>query len=234
MSTLARLTAVAAFALVLALPPQPASASCGGTTVVNDPAGLTAAINAFNAVAPGPCVFTIELSADITLVSPPPPFIDNATSGVRLMIDGAGFTVDGADEPDGRPFRIDGGEVEMVDLTVTGGRMGGAGIFGASGVDARGGGIFVDGASLTLRRCTVASNSVETRGGGIALRNSTLLVEDSTIFDNGAVGAPGVGGIGGGIYQEGGEVTIRNSTISGNFTEGFGTTKNGGGIWSDC
>lgn len=209
MSTLTRLTAVAAFALLLALPPQPASASCGGTAVVNDPAGLTAAINAFNAVASGPCVFTIELSADITLVSPPPPFIDNATSGVRLVIDGAGFTVDGADEPDGRPFRIDG-------------------------VDARGGGIFVDGASLTLRRCTVASNSVETRGGGIALRNSTLLVEDSTIFDNGAVGAPGVGGIGGGIYQEGGEVTIRNSTISGNFTEGFGTTKNGGGIWSDC
>ena len=233
MSTLTRLTAVAAFALLLALPPQPASASCGGTAVVNDPAGLTAAINAFNAVASGPCVFTIELSADITLVSPPPPFIDNATSGVRLVIDGAGFTVDGADEPDGRPFRIDGGEVEMVDLTVTGGRMGGA-AFRATGVDARGGGIFVDGASLTLRRCTVASNSVETRGGGIALRNSTLLVEDSTIFDNGAVGAPGVGGIGGGIYQEGGEVTIRNSTISGNFTEGFGTTKNGGGIWSDC
>ncbi|MCB0066267.1 MAG: hypothetical protein KDD77_03900, partial [Caldilineaceae bacterium] len=58
-----------AVVLVVAGPAQPVAASCGGTTIVGTEAQLNAAIAAFNAVAAGPCTFTIQLGADILVTS---------------------------------------------------------------------------------------------------------------------------------------------------------------------
>ena len=82
-----------AFLLVLAAGPvQPAHAACGGTTQVSNQAELNLAIAAFNG-ASSPCVFTIELTGDIDLTASTTD-INNSTSGVELIVEGGGHTVD--------------------------------------------------------------------------------------------------------------------------------------------
>ncbi len=83
-------------ALLLALPAQPVAASCGGTTTVGTETELNTAVTAFNAVATSPCVFTIELSGDISLTASTTR-IDNTTSGVELVIEGDDHALDGQD-----------------------------------------------------------------------------------------------------------------------------------------
>ena len=69
--------------LAVASPAQPVAASCGGTTFVSNQAELNAAITAFNAETTTPCVFTVELTADIDLTASTTA-ISNATAGVSL------------------------------------------------------------------------------------------------------------------------------------------------------
>ncbi len=117
-------------ALLLALPAQPAAASCGGTTTVGTETELNTAITAFNAVATSPCVFTIQLTADISLTASTTT-INNATSGVSLVIEGDGFAVDGQDTAGVRPFQIAANTtVTMNRLTVTGGNVVGVNVGG--------------------------------------------------------------------------------------------------------
>jgi hypothetical protein len=141
------------------------------------------------------------------------------------------------------------------DLTISGG-----GVFSsatlAAGAD--GGGIGVEGGSLTLENTTISGNgTVDANGGGVHV-NAPLTIRRSTISDNQAGGASrrgggvfatgntfaktietttisgnrttGNGSHGGGLAIGFSPITILNSTISENFTAGTGA--NGGGIWA--
>ncbi len=207
----------------------PGAAVCDGTTAVGSEAKLNDAIADFNAETIKPCVHTIKLTADIAL-STSTTAIDNSLSGVSLVIDGNGYQVDGGSPTGGffstQPFTIETGSVvSMEDLTITGGRS-----FG-SGPENRGGAIRNDG-TLTLTRCTVAGNETDFRGGGIA-NTGTLEIVSSTISGNfsGTTGE-GQAASGGGIYSEGGSVTVTNSTISGNGAESDQISDFGGGIFT--
>lgn len=111
------------------------------------------------------------------------------------------------------------GDVTMRDIVVSGGRLSNAG-----------GGIRIAGGSLTLERATVRENWVRDEGGGgIANIGGTLLLIDTSISDN-EVGFRGFDG--GGIWNEMGEVTAANCTISRNMTHrsGGGMMNHGGTV----
>ena len=113
-----------------------------------------------------------------------------------------------------RVFDISSGiDVTISGLTITNGN---AGDFG--------GGIFNNGATLTITDSTLSGNSAGSGGGifndersGIA----TLQITNSTLSGNSAAGS------GSGIYNFGGAATITNSTLSGN------SGGSGGGIFND-
>jgi CSLREA domain-containing protein len=114
-------------------------------------------------------------------------------------------------------------DVELSGMTITGGN-----IFGD------GGGIWSR-ERLTLIACDVSGNTARglssqgAEGGGIyssglpGLPQPVLTIKECTIAENSAMashqvpgGPAGVGGNGGGIYSDIGDVNIQNSTISGN------------------
>jgi hypothetical protein len=73
-----------------------------------------------------------------------------------------------------------------------------------------GGGILIDGSTLTVTNCTVSNNSTDGTGGGICVENNaTLTIESSTLSGNYA------GDYGGGMANDG-TITINNSTLSDN------------------
>ena len=82
-----------------------------------------------------------------------------------------------------------------------------------------GGGIFNDGATLTITNCTVSGNAAASGGGIYNTGVGFLTIANSTISGN--------SGNGGGIFNDNGLVTINNSTISGNSAQFFG-----GGIYN--
>lgn len=160
----------------------------------------------------------------------------NATGDLDVTqdatIDGKGATIDGAGLD--RVLNIQGPDVEVRNATITGGH--------ASVADG-GGGVRVDVGSLTLDRAHVVENQADLFGGGVSsngvlhIVHSTIeanraagaggvlvlgpsTIESSTITGNEAVGAidMGVPPAGGGIGN-GGDLTILNSTISGNVGE---------------
>lgn len=71
------------------------------------------------------------------------------------------------------------------------------------------GGIYSNGV-LTVTRSTISANISDEKGGVYAI--GSVWIEDSTISNNN----------GGGIHVTGADVTVQNSTISGNFTNGTG------------
>ncbi len=197
--------AALALAVILALasPAQPAAASCGGVTSVGTEAELKAAIAAYNAVNPGPCVFTIQLTADINLTASTTT-INNNTSGVSLVIEGNGRTVNGQGTAGVRPFTKNFGQVTINQITITGGNRN-------SGGDAGGGITATQLGSLTVTNSTITGNAA-VFGGGIANCNGPsciLTVQNSTISGNSA------GTAGGAIYAVG-TVTIDSSTLVNN------------------
>ncbi|MCB0150638.1 MAG: right-handed parallel beta-helix repeat-containing protein, partial [Caldilineaceae bacterium] len=199
-----------AVVLVVAGPAQPVAASCGGTTIVGTEAQLNAAIAAFNAVAAGPCTFTIQLGADILVTSGKE--LANQVSGVNLVIEGAGHAVDAQGTGNRRVFfvRINT-YVTMNQITVRGGNLN----------NADGAGFFLDGdvtgtagAHLTLTNSTVTGNTLtgtaNVSGAGISVQpNATLTVRNSTISGN--ISAQFNGGI-----SSRGQVTLDGVTITGN------------------
>jgi hypothetical protein len=99
--------------------------------------------------------------------------------------------------------------------------------------DGQAGGIYNDGATLTINNCIVRNNIANHGYGGGIYNDGTLTIANSTISDNFATFALiGNGGSGGGIYNVG-TLTISHSTVTGNATamvpERVGR---GGGIWS--
>jgi len=82
-----------------------------------------------------------------------------------------------------------------------------------------GGGIYVQGAAtLILSRSSVVGNVASLEGGGIWTGGQTE-ISDSTISDN---QAPGLRAMGGGIFSDGGNMVLRNVTVSGNTAAGLG------------
>ncbi len=118
----------------------------------------------------------------------------------------ANLTVDGNHAS--RVFEITSNStVTISGLTITNGSVSGS---------PGGGGIYNNGAVLTVSNCTISGNSADF-GGGIS-NNATLAISNSTLSGNSAAN------FGGGIYNTA-ELTISNSTLSGN-SASFG----GGGI----
>jgi len=104
-----------------------------------------------------------------------------------------------------------------------------------------GGGIFNYGAELTVSKSRVTNNSTEAPGGGIFVGNSRTFdfsrysyvnFGSLSINDTTISGnsTQGANSDGGGIYSAAVDVAVRNSTISGNTTQG--ANGDGGGIYS--
>jgi predicted outer membrane repeat protein len=158
-------------------------------------------------------------------------------------IDGAGrITVSGNHAS--RVFQIDAGvHGELDGLTIADGQavavsiQPGGGIYNAgtlmvahttlsgNSAPAGGGGIYNTGI-LTVTDSTLSGNSATFyfMGGGIA-NLSTLTISHCTISNNLAMGSIGSGGLGGGLYNGRGTMTVSDCTFTGN-TAGYG----GGGI----
>jgi hypothetical protein len=87
------------------------------------------------------------------------------------------------------------------------------------GYFADGGGGILGVGNLTLTNSTVSDNSVDGEyhdgGGGIRVLGD-LTLTNSTVSNNFAIDGYGRGGIGGGIDHWGGNLTLINSTVSGN------------------
>jgi hypothetical protein len=142
--------------------------------------------------------------------------------------------------PGSRVFEVDGGTVTLQNLTISGGSgvAQGGGIY-AAGADLTllntvvsantatlsGAGLFVGGGNLTLTNSVVDSNTVggpgPCVGGGLAAINATVTVANSEINSNLVANAdrnnPAQAiDIGGGIFAQGGTLSITGGVISAN------------------
>lgn len=148
-------------------------------------------------------------------------------SGNRAEISGGGIT-------SGNPQGFNGGQVTLLDASISdnivdgfGSRQGGGILIRNGEVEMQGtriennfaegwgGGIAHSLGSLTMREVTVVGNESAANAGGVTIGlGSTVSIGNSTIMNNRATGPSGVGG---GIRLGGdSEVVIFNSTITGN------------------
>lgn len=198
-----------------------ALAACGGATNVATENELNAAIADFNSQTTA-CSYMIALTADIDLTASTTE-INNGNANVDLLIDGAGFAVDGQRNSGVRPFKIAANTVvEMRDLTVTGGQV-------ASYAD-HGGGILNNGGTLTLTTVTLTGNDAAVSATGLYLAWGGGLYNNGGIvtFQNNSLISNNEGEFGGGIYNaNGGTVNIYDSTVTGN------TSLGGGGVYNE-
>ncbi|NET60810.1 MAG: DUF4347 domain-containing protein [Symploca sp. SIO2E6] len=171
---------------------------------------------------------TIRLSGDITLVGVND-FTDGnnglpsiaADGGNKLTIDGMGNTI-ARDAAAADSFRIlhigAGAEVELNNITISGG------VADGFLLDGSGGGIFNRG-NLTLNNSTVSGNTANNGGGiynfGNGANAATLSLNDSTVSGNTANFFSG-GIFNLGLGENAATVTLNNSTVSGNTAESNG------------
>jgi hypothetical protein len=94
-------------------------------------------------------------------------------------------------------------------------------ISGGSADGTSGGGIFNDGATLTIVNSIVGGNLASVNGGGISNDGGTLTIINSTVSSNSAAGSGLPIASGGGI-SNGGALEITNSTISDNWARIWG------------
>lgn len=81
-----------------------------------------------------------------------------------------------------------------------------------------GGGIFMTEGSpaITVLNSTISNNSADHSGGGVFVEVGDATFNNSTVTGNSANGIEGYNGDGGGIHNQGGAVTIRNTILAGN------------------
>jgi len=221
------------FALALLLPalvvgPRPHAARAADFTPCNASDLITAITTAdSNGEAD---TITLDAGCTYTLTSKQADAgLPNITSSNKRTINGNGATI--ARDSSSEEFRIlyidSSAEVEINDLTITGGSVPHAGFGGTDQYRNDGGGIYNAG-TLTINNSTISDNKTSTRsfsdGGGITNNEGTLTINNSTISGNTAANN------GGGMVNYGfsGTVSINNSTISGN-TVNLGR---GGGIYN--
>ena len=103
-----------------------------------------------------------------------------------------------------------------------------AGAMGPPTPGGHGGGITINGATLTITNSTISDNQSGSTGGGLENESGTLTVTNSSLIGNQALGTSDTGplGHGGGVYSEGWS-TISNSTLSDNYAG-----VSGGGIFN--
>ena len=93
-----------------------------------------------------------------------------------------------------------------------------------NGSDVDGGGVDSDSdlgsASLTMTNCTVSGNTAKQNGGGVYVVSSPATLTNVTITNNRADNDTTGGGLGGGLGNSGGTVTLRNTIAAGNFRGG--------------
>jgi hypothetical protein len=179
----------------------------------------------------------ITLNSNITLSSAYGPDasgsgLPNITSTMIIQA-GSGNTIARANaSPDFRILYFVG-TLTLNGLTIQGGHTAddGGGIYGTGTLilnnstvtgntaDTRGGGITVDEGSLILNNSQIVSNSVHPSGvgggGGVRTRDTIVSIAHSMINNNTVVGTLG-NSRGGGLYINGGSLTITASTISAN------------------
>jgi hypothetical protein len=141
------------------------------------------------------------------------------TSGLTIDGEDRGITIDGDDLS--RVFNINtADDVTLANLTLTRG----------NGAGADGGAVFVTGGGATALNDTVISDSSALHGGGIALIGvSQLSILRSSISGNNA-SAVGFLGAGGGLWNDGGTMTITDSELIGNSTSGAVGNAHGGAL----
>lgn len=131
------------------------------------------------------------------------------------------ITIIDANQLDG-VFRIDtanGAQVELVNLTIRGGRR-------LTGCYGFGGGVhtystLTNPGVVTITNCRIIDN-VAAAGGGIHNEGSTLKVVSTVVANNRATPLGIKATLGGGIENIGGSLTVDASTISGNTADGGG------------
>lgn len=146
----------------------------------------------------------IAITNDLTITGPVP-------------ADAGGLTVD-ADNAS-RALRVDGADIGLQGLTLTGGRLSG-------GTSNEGAGLRISNGDLIMRDSRVSGNSIYGRsyGGGVVVFSGNASIYDTEISGNSVDGLP----LGVGIGVGGGDLVIRDSVIDGNV--GYGTRGRGGGV----
>jgi hypothetical protein len=148
----------------------------------------------------------------------------NSNGGGTLTVTNSVISGNGSGVRNGGGINSNGGGALMVTNSVI-----------INNSNGSGGGIYADGAIVTVSNSTISGNlGVCNAGGGIGTNNAQLTVMNSTISGNVANnGGPfcQAGAHGGGIVCFGsGTLTVTNSTISGNLAEAFGSGADGGGV----
>jgi hypothetical protein len=119
---------------------------------------------------------------------------------------------------------IEDAELTMTDCTVT----------GNTNDDIGPAGIFAMGGTLTLKNCTISDNRVDSErgavnGGGIGIDDAEVTLTNCVVADNKAISSNPAETFGGGIFvAAGGKLTLRNTQVTRNFTNGLG-----GGLYVD-
>jgi hypothetical protein len=133
------------------------------------------------------------------------------TKSVTIQGPAAGITLQGSG--DHRILRMGAlYEVVLENLIIRGGHTSNSGVWPGLG-----GGIFNDGANLTIRNSTIEHNWAQGWGGGIFNGGfGTLLITGSTIAYNGFDASLGATQFGGGIANSRADLVLVNSTVSAN------------------
>ncbi len=216
--------AVAVLASLLLFAPSPAQAATFDVTSADDSGAgsLRQAIIDANAAGPGTHTVTFDGSLDgqtITLASTLPTVTGNIVidaEGQDVTISGGNTFDAGVSQDDGVRIFLVSGDLQLIDLMLTGGYS----------VD--GGAISVDGGTLVVTGTVISGNVAGSLGGGIhAANGASVTITDSTISDNAAVH-------GGGIYATASStVTVTGgSSVSGNTATNHVDVGNGGGIYT--
>jgi hypothetical protein len=181
------------------------------TTNDNGPGSLRDALNNANQ-APG-SIITFNLSGTMNTINLASALPDISRS-VGVLGPGANqLTVRRGTSGSYRIFTVDRGTiVTLSGLTIANGLSSIGG----------GGGIYNDGATLTVSSSVLSGNSAA-GGGGIYNHLGTLTVSNSTLSNNSAFE-------GGGIENDGGTLTVSNSTLSGNSAGGGGIINPSGSV----
>jgi hypothetical protein len=207
--------------------------------------GITITPTRFDDPAPGPvgCPTDCSLRQAVAAVGGAQPVTISLkpgrydlTQGVPLVLQSADVvTINGAGARVttihgnnlGSVFDLEeGSDTTINDVTITGGNS-------AAGQDPdiQGGAVRIDVAGrFELNRSAILGNRASTQGGGISsFSNSPVLITDSVIAGNIAGNVEAPAALGGGIYSTS-QLTLRNTTVSGN--QLLGTTTLGAGVYA--
>ena len=139
--------------------------------------------------------------------------LSNPMGTASIVGPAAGLTIAGGGRS--RVFQVDGGvTANFSGLTVTGGAT-----------DGNGGGLNVQGGSISLTDCNIIDNSASNNGGGLYNSYGTLSLTDCNVNGNSSSLN------GGGLFNSSGTVTLTNCSISGNSVASSAVSF-GGGVYN--